>query len=105
MRMAQVPIDMSSEQKNLFGVVSTRQAIYLLGGGSLVYSYVYPMAEMLFPLFGWLVTFLISICSALPVIAFVGFFGFFPVSKYNMNRDYYMLIKWQRGSNVGLWRK
>ncbi|MBD8523790.1 PrgI family protein (plasmid) [Lysinibacillus fusiformis] len=105
MRMAKVPIDMSSEQKNLFGVVSTRQAIYLVAGGSIIYSYVYPMAELLFPIFGWFVTLIICICSALPVLAFVGFFGFFPVSKYNMNRDYYMLIKWQRGSNVGLWRK
>lgn len=105
MRMAKVPIDMSSEQKNLMGVVSTRQAIYLALGGSALYAYVYPLAQLLSPIFGWVVTTGVCIASALPVLAIVGFFGFFPVSKYNMNRDYYMLIKWQRGSNVGLWRK
>jgi hypothetical protein len=105
MRQAEVPIDMSSEQRNLMGVVSTRQAIYLGVGGVLLYSYVYPLFEFLMGIFGWMVALVVSAISALPVIAVVGFLGFFPKAKYNMPRDYYLFIYIQRANNVGLWRK
>ena len=43
MRREKVPVDMSSEQKNLMGVLSTRQAIYIGVGTLIVYSYVPPL--------------------------------------------------------------
>lgn len=40
MRKVTVPVDMTSEQKTLLGVLSKRQLIYLLGGGQLfIYMY------------------------------------------------------------------
>ncbi|PFA37987.1 PrgI family protein, partial [Bacillus cereus] len=40
MRKVTVPVDMTSEQKTLLGVLSKRQLIYLLGGGASLYLYV-----------------------------------------------------------------
>ncbi|PEX03227.1 PrgI family protein, partial [Bacillus cereus] len=37
MRKVTVPVDMTSEQKTLLGVLSKRQLIYLLGGGASLY--------------------------------------------------------------------
>lgn len=105
MRQAKVPIDMSSEQRNIMGVVSTRQAIYLGVGGVLLYSYVYPLFELLMSIFGWMVALVGCVISALPVIIIVGFLGFYPNAKYNMPRDYFLYIYLQRAKNVGLWRK
>ena len=104
-RSANVPIDMSSEQKNLMGVVSTRQFIYLILGGSTIYAYVPPLAKLVFAIAGIIPAIIVSIIAALPVLAIVIFLGFAPVAKYNMNRDYYLLIKFQRKSNLGIWRK
>lgn len=96
---------MSSEQKNLMGVVSTRQAIYVGVGGIVIYSYVPILFGLLKGLFGWMIASAICGFTTIPIIAFVAFFGFYPVEKYNMNRDYYMMIKIQRGTQVGMWRK
>lgn len=105
MRIAKVPIDMSSEQKNLMGVVSTRQFIYLVLGGSTIYAYVPPIAKLVYAIAGVIPAGIISLITALPVLAIVIFLGFAPVEKYNMNRDYYLLIRFQRKSQLGIWRK
>ena len=105
MRMAKVPIDMSSEQKNLMGVVSSRQAIYIALGVSAMYAYIPSLVKITNAIAGVIPAIVIGIISAIPVIALVIFLAFAPVSKFNMNRDYYLLIKFQRKTNLGLWRK
>lgn len=105
MRITKVPIDMSSEQKNIQGVVSSRQAVYLIVGGILLYSYIPIVFTAINAIFGWLVAIAISFITALPILIIVGFLGFTKVSKYNMNRDYFLLIKFQRKTQYGKWRK
>lgn len=105
LRQEKVPIDMASEQKNLMGIVSTRQAIYLGVGVTSIYAYITPLFKFLNMLFGWLPALIVCAISTLPIIAIVLFLGFYPVGKLNMNRDYYMLIKIQRKTQYGLWRK
>ncbi|WP_227745000.1 PrgI family mobile element protein [Lysinibacillus sp. OL1] len=100
-----VPVDMSSEQKNLMGVLSTRQAIYLGVGISVVYSYVPPLFAIVNLVAGWVAALIFCTISILPVAFIVGFFGFTKVSKYNMNRDYFMLIKLQKKTQYGKWRR
>jgi len=105
MRIAKVPIDMSSEQRNILGVVSTRQLIYMIVGGSLLYTYEPILFKLLSPLFGWIFSILVCLICAVPVIAIVVFFIFFKIEKYNMLRDYYLMIKLQRKTQYGMWRK
>ncbi len=56
MRKVTVPVDMTSEQKTLLGVLSKRQLIYLLGGGASLYLYV-PFLWRLFAPFNAAVAF------------------------------------------------
>lgn len=104
MRVSKVPIDMSSEQKEIMGVVSKRQLMYLLVSGILLYTYIPPVFT-LFNVFGWIVGASVALISALPVVFAVIFFAFFKVEKYNMNRDYFYWIKFQRKTQYGSWRK
>jgi hypothetical protein len=102
MRKEVVPVDMSSEQKEIFGVVSKRQLIYLILGGSAIYSYV----PKLFPLIGnWMAAIIICIVSTLPVVAAVLLFGFYRLEKYHMYLDKYLLIKLQYKTQLGNWSK
>lgn len=105
LRRAQVPVDMSSEQKNLQGVVSTRQAIYLIIGGSILYSYIPIVFNLVKSLFFWLPAIFVSMAASLPVVLIVYYLGFGKVDKYSMNRDYYLFVKFQRKSQYGSWRK
>ncbi|MGF9979098.1 PrgI family mobile element protein [Viridibacillus arvi] len=105
MRIAKVPIDMSSEQKNLQGIISSRQAIYLGIGGLILYSYIPTVFGATFTLFGWLVAIFFSFILAVPVLGIVAFLGFGKVEKYQMNRDYYLYVKFQRKTQYGSWRK
>lgn len=105
MRREKVPVDMSSEQKNLMGVMSTRQLIYLGVGVALTYSYIQPLFSIVNNVAGWVIALGICVITVLPVAIVVGFFGFTKVSKYNMNRDYFMLIKLQKHTQYGKWRK
>lgn len=104
MRVVKVPIDMSSEQKEILGLVSKRQLAYLIVGGLILYAYV-PMVYKIFSVFGWVVGGLTALFSAVPVAALVLFLGFMKVEKYNMNRDYYYFIRLQRKTQYGSWRK
>ena len=105
MRISKVPIDMASEQKNILGMLSSRQAIYLGIGGALLYAYIPAVFMFLFHVANWLIAIFISALLAIPVIAIIGYFGFLKVEKLNMNRDYYMYIKLQRNTQYGSWRK
>jgi hypothetical protein len=102
MRKEVVPVDMSSEQKEIFGVVSKRQLIYLILGGSAIYSYV----PKLFLLIGnWMAAIIICIVSTLPVVAAVLLFGFYRLEKYHMYLDKYLLIKLHYKTQLGNWSK
>ncbi|MCM3317931.1 PrgI family protein [Rummeliibacillus stabekisii] len=105
MRLEKVPIDMASEQKNIQGVVSSRQAVYVVVSGLLLYSYIPPIFMGINALFGWLIAIAICFLAALPVILIVIFLAFTKVPKYNMNRDYFYLIKFQKKTQYGSWRK
>jgi len=104
MRIEKVPIDMSSEQKEILGILSKRQLTYLAVGGLILYSYV-PVVFRLFSGVGWIIGALMALFAAAPTIAIVLFLGFTKVQKYNMNRDYYYYIRFQRKTQYGSWRK
>ncbi|QAS54780.1 PrgI family protein [Halobacillus litoralis] len=101
-RKVTVPIDMSSEQKTILGILSKRQLIYLIVGGLLIYSYT-PVVYGLGPTF--YIGALLCIFAALPVVAIVGVFGFLRKHKYNLNFDQYLLIKLGYKNQIGVWRK
>ena len=105
MRIEKVPIDMASEQKEILGIVSKRQLVYVVIGGLTIYSYAPLIYKIFAPLGGWIIGALFAIISALPVVALVLFFGFTKVEKYSMNRDFYTFIRLQRKTQYGFWRK
>lgn len=104
MRKEKVPVDMSSEQRELLGLVSKREMAYLVIGGLLLYSYI-PLVFNLFSGFGYLLAAILCVVSAMPVAFIVLFFGFVKEKRFNMNRDYYYWIKLQRRTQYGSWRK
>ncbi|MDQ0273495.1 PrgI family protein [Cytobacillus purgationiresistens] len=103
MRISKVPTDMSSEQKEILGVLSKRHAVYLAVGGLLLYSYIPGMFKLLSVVFGWLAAAVTCLIFASPVVAIVIFLGF--TKKEHMNRDFYYYIKFQRKTQYGNWRK
>ncbi|PGT80581.1 PrgI family mobile element protein [Bacillus sp. AFS040349] len=102
MRKVTVPIDMSSEQKEILGIISKRQLIYLIVGGGLVYSYI-PHVFNFAPNF--FIGIFMCIFSALPVAIAVGLLGFAKKSKYHLHYDSYFLIKMGYKNQIGVWRK
>lgn len=104
MQITKVPIDMSSEQKEILGLLSKRQLVYLSVGGLIIYSYV-PFVYQLFSGLSWIVAALFAIFSAAPTVGLILFLAFAKVQKYNMNRDYYYYIRFQRRTQYGSWRK
>lgn len=104
MRKVNVPVDMSSEQKVILGIISIRQLIYVAAGGALIYAYV-PFVFNLMSMFPITVRLLISVISALPVLAIALPFAFIKKKKYNMFLDYYMFIKFRAKTQHGKWRK
>lgn len=104
MRTAKVPIDMSSEQKEILGLLSKRELLYLVVGGLILYSYL-PFVYKLLSGAGWVVAAIGAVSSAAPIAGLILFLGFVKVDKFNMNRDFYYWIKIQRKSQYGTWRK
>ncbi|MFD1736278.1 PrgI family mobile element protein [Bacillus salitolerans] len=102
MRNVTVPVDMSSEQKEILGVLSKRQLIYIAVVGAIVYSYV-PFVFSLFS--NMIVSLILSAISVVPAAIIVLVFGFSKKRKYNMNYDYYFYIKFQRFTQYGKWRR
>ena len=102
MRRETVPIDTSSEQKSILGIISTRQLIYLIGGGSTLYAIIPPVFKMM-PNF--ITGALFSVMIAIPVIAIVVVFGFLKKMKFHMNMDQYLMIKFGMKNQMGIWRK
>ncbi|WP_209124389.1 PrgI family mobile element protein [Alkalihalobacillus sp. BA299] len=104
MRKVTVPIDMSSEQKTLLGVLSKRQLIYLIAGGAVVYAYI-PVIWNLTVGFNALFAIITCFISALPVAAVVAVLGFIRKSKYHMYFDRYLITKYGYKKQIGVWRK
>lgn len=102
MRKEVVPIDMASEQKELMGLVSKRQVLYLLLGGYAIYSY----APKVFPLAGnWMVGVILTIVSILPTAVVIGLLAFYKIEKHHMYLDRYLLTKLQYKHQLGNWSK
>ncbi|WP_066418229.1 PrgI family protein [Sutcliffiella cohnii] len=104
MRKVTVPIDMSSEQKTLFGVISKRQLIYVIVGGAIIYAYI-PYVWGFGMMFNAFFAIIISAISVMPIGAVIGLLGFFRKSKYHMYFDRYLITKFNYKRQVGVWRK
>ncbi|MFB1100406.1 PrgI family mobile element protein [Terribacillus sp. JSM ZJ617] len=101
-RKVTVPIDMASEQKTILGLLTQRQLIYIFGGIVLIYSYMEPVfslaPNMIFGI-------IFCLISAVPTAALVFIFAFYKKRKYNLNFDFYLLIKAGYKKQLGIWRK
>lgn len=96
---------MASEQRNILGIVSTRQLIYIAVAAVICYTYV-PFVFKFFYMFGgWIVASIISLITVFPVAFIVIYLGFLKMTKLEMNRDYWHYIKFQRKTQYGKWHK
>lgn len=102
MRLVQVPDDMTSDIKNILGIISTRQLIYLIAGGALVYSYI-PKVFSLSSSF--VASVILCLLSAVPVVVIVGVLGFMKNEKQNMYYDTYLRILIMKKTQKGNWHK
>lgn len=104
MRKVSVPVDMSSEQKVILGIMSIRQLIYVVVGGAIVYTYIPFMFNLMagVPMAARLI---ISGITALPVAGIVIPLGFIKKRNYHMFLDYYLFIKFRAKTQHGKWRK
>ncbi|MDE3841023.1 PrgI family protein (plasmid) [Bacillus methanolicus] len=102
MRKVTVPIDMASEQKTILGIFSKRQLIYLVTGGAILYAYIPTVFQFFSNLF---VGFILSVISAIPILAAVFILGFLKKQKLHLNYDKYFLIKIGYKNQIGIWRK
>lgn len=105
MQRVQVPVDMISEQKNILGMISTRQAIYLAIGAVILYAYIPSLYSLIASLLGIIVAIVICALTAIPVIIFVLYLAFYKSSKHNMFGDRLLLIRLQKKSQFGYWHK
>lgn len=95
---------MSSEQKVILGIVSMRQLIYLMIGGSILYTII----PFVFNVLGGLpFTVKLAICfiAASPILILILPLAFFKIRKYGMFLDYYLLVKLGGKTQTGVWRK
>ncbi|MEX3623685.1 PrgI family protein [Viridibacillus arvi] len=104
MRKVNVPVDMSSEQKAILGIMSIRQLIYVVASGALLYAYV-PFIFSLMGSISTTVKIIACLISALPIIAIVLPLAFIRKRNYHMFLDYYLLIKFRAKTQHGIWRK
>lgn len=105
MQRAKVPVDMVSEQKNILGVLSTRQAIYLAVGGVILYSFIPKLFSFISDFMGFITALFICLITALPTVVAVVYLGFWKNEKHNMYRDRLLLIKIQNKTQYGMWRR
>lgn len=102
MRQVTVPIDMSSEQKTILGIISKRQMIYLIIGGAILYVII-PSVFQLFPNF--IAGVIFSIITAIPIVAIIFILAFVKKHKHHLNYDHYLLIRFGMKKQMGNWRK
>ncbi|WP_078557234.1 PrgI family protein [Bacillus alkalicellulosilyticus] len=102
MRKVTVPIDMSSEQKSILGMISKRQLIYLIVGGAIIYAYMEPVYN-LGPNF--MISIIMCLVAAIPVATITALLAFVKMSKHNLHLDHYLIIKMGYKNQIGVWRK
>lgn len=95
---------MSSEQKVILGIVSMRQLIYILAGGSVAYSII-QFVWLLTGMFPFPIRIIACVLSITPVAAIVIPLGFIKKRKYGMYLDYYLLVKIGEKTQLGTWIK
>ncbi len=103
MRKVNVPVDMSSEQKVILGIVSMRQLIYIAIGGSVIYAFV-PFTWNLLAGFPLMFKLVACILPALPVVVVVAPLAFIRKKNYHMFYDFYLLIRFNAKNQHGVWR-
>ncbi|MEW4286133.1 PrgI family protein [Priestia koreensis] len=102
MRKVTVPVDMSSEQKTILGILSKRQLTYSIVAGVLIYFYgpfFFRMASSFY------VGVAFFILSSLPTAVFTIVLAFVKKEKVGMYFDRYLLTKMGYKNEIGLWRK
>ncbi|MCK6259527.1 PrgI family protein [Fictibacillus sp. KIGAM418] len=105
MRKVTVPVDMTSEQKTILGIVSTRQLIYCLVCGALIYivaPFGWKVGIMLSGYIGGIIT---TVLLAFPFAVIFLPLGFWRREKYHMFLDQYLLTKFRYKDEIGVWRK
>lgn len=101
-RKVTVPVDMSSEQKVILGIISKRQLIYLIVGGISIYFYVPKFYQIPSdPILG----IIFALVSAVPTLILIGLLGFMRHHKHNLNFDKYFILKMKYSKQLGVWRK
>lgn len=104
LKKVNVPVDMSSEQKVILGIVSMRQLIYLIVGGTILYTII-PLVWNMAGGISWAIKLAFCAVSALPICIIVIPLAFFKMRKYGMFLDYYLLIKLGGKTQMGVWRR
>lgn len=104
MRKVSVPVDMSSEQKVILGVLSIRQLIYVAIAGATIYAYI-PLVFSLTAGIQIAIRIVICLIGSLPVLLLLAPLAFLKKRNYHMFFDYYLLIKFRAKSQYGKWRK
>lgn len=103
---AAVPVDLVSEQKNVLGIVSTRQASYIGGTFIMVCVIGNGISSLLNPLFGSLGTLIILAFIGVFFEAIACFFAFAKKHDYYMYYDQYLLLTYlQATDEFGRWEK
>lgn len=104
MRKVSVPVDMSSEQKVILGIVSMRQLIYMVVGGTIIYSFV-PLVWGATA--GLPIGLRIALCVivSLPLLVIIVPLAFIRNRRYGMFYDYYLLVRLGGKTQVGTWAK
>lgn len=104
MRVVELQVDMVSEQKNLLGFVSTRQAVYLGVGGALIYAFVPPVFKLVNALAGLVPALIVALILSAPFAAIALYLSYAKNTSTEMFRDKELLIKFQSRTQVGFWR-
>ncbi len=104
LRKVTVPEDTVSEQKVVLGIVSMRQLIYLVAAFAILSSYIPSLFSYLIK-FNFVVGVIVTLVSAMPVLAVIGVLGFLRNKKYQMYYDSYLFTKIGFKSQIGVWSK
>ncbi len=84
-----VPVDLVSEQKIILGIVSMRQLFYVIVVGAIAYNLLglIDVSGMELVIIAAIYTFILT-----PFAAFVYFFAFWKMEKYDMYLDYFLFL-------------
>lgn len=104
MRVVELQVDMVSEQKNLLGFISTRQAIYLGIGAALLYAIIPLLFKLVNFIAGMIPAIIVSGIFSAPIIFVAIYLAFFKNHKIEMFKDKELFIKFKSRYEIGYWR-